>query len=516
MRLAPRRPSGDTGAASLEYAGVLFLVGAVIASLLLFATPIGAAIQERLCAAVGAVCGSAAAEQRAEELGVKCTVARTNRDLGYDVAVAGYRGERKDTDGITTFGDGTSVVTMTQGSGAGVDGSSGTRGGGVGVNAKATVNGDLGYVYSFPAELGGPAAAERFLGRERDGLGQAIDIVVPGMQTLDEGATRVVDGAGNFVEDRILSPIGMGPSAQERAERERRQRAETADAVTVSLSVQGSAGVNVGAGTPARGPQGQAPGTPGAGTTEGPLAAGVQVKVVVKGTSTIGLTTGRSDSVSSSFTGSASAGVDLNVLLGLPGDVGQRDIPPFLTVAGQASAAGSYKVVFDKDGNPSQLVLAYDYGLGGKAGLTPPKLGSREVKVGLNSGGGTVTERTVILDLDRSTPEGRANHAAFDRMFAVVGVDAGGRTAKVAVPDTTDIAGFFAGWAAMNDRIDRDGFIVDASYSENKRADDVGAKFLGTGLGGNRSTTTRRLEDASLFDNRFGGTEVALASCGAP
>lgn len=511
-----RRVRGDDGAASLEYAGSLLVIVLVIGSLLVYATPIGAAIQARICAAVGAVCGSAAAEQRALDLGVKCTVSRTNRDLGYNVAVRGVRGERQDTDGITAFGDGSSTVAMTQGSGVGVDGSNSAGGRGVEVTGKATVNGDLGYVYSFPQDLGGAEAAQHFLDDERGGLGQSVDIVVPGAQTLDEGVTRVVDGAGNFIEDRLLTPLGQGPSAQERAAREREQRASTADAITVTLSVQGSAGVNVGAGVPVRGPNGEAPGTAGAGKAEGPLNAAVSLKVVVKGQSTVGLTTGHSESVAASFQGTAQVDAELGVVLGLPGDVGQQDIPPFLSFAGQGGATGMYKVVYDEDGSPSQLVLTHEYKYGAQGGIAPPKLGSKEVKVGVKDGAAAVTERTVILDLDSSTDAGRANRAAFDDMFAVVGVSLEGRTAKVAVPDTTDFARFLGGWAAMSERIDQDGFIVDASYEETRSADDLGFKVAGTGLGGQRSSTTRQLTQASLFDNRNGGTEVSLASCQAP
>lgn len=506
----------DAGAASLEYAGFLLVIALVVGSLLVYATPIGSAIQARICAAVGAVCGSAASEQRAADLGIKCTISRTSRELGYNVAVTGYRGERQDTDGITSFGDGTSTVTMTQGSGIGGDASNSLGGKGAELTAKATVNGDLGYVYSFPEDLGGTKGAEDFLGDERDVVGQAVDIVVPGAQTLDEGASRVANGTKNFVEDELLSPIGLGPSAQERAERERDQRAVTADAVSVALSLQGSAAVNVGAGVPMKGPQGQAAGSPGAGQAEGPLRAGASIKVVVKGQSVIGLTMGDSDSVASSFTGSATVDADVTAILGLPGDVGQRDIPPFLSFSGQAGAAGSYKVVFDADGNPSQLVLAYEYKQGGRGGLAPPKLGSREVKIDVSASGTSVTERTVVLDLDTETPEGRNNRQAFDDMFAVGGVSAGGRTAKVALPRTVDMQRFLTGWVIMNSRIDQDGFIVDATYTENKRADDLGIKIAGTGLGGQRASTTRQLTRASLFDNRNGGAEVSLASCAAP
>lgn len=513
---ARRRPAGDAGAASLEYAGMLFVVVVVVGSLLVYATPIGSVVYARICAALGAVCGSTAAEQRAGDLGIRCTVARTNRELGYNVAVTGYRGERQDTDGITNFGDGASTVTMTQGGGAGFDGSTSAGGKGAEFTAKATVNGELGYVYNFPAEFGGAAGAQAFLGDERGFVGQSVDIVVPGAQTLDEGVSRAANGTQNFVEDRLLSPVGLGPSAQERAERERDQRAGTADAVTVALSLQGSAGVNVGAGVPVKGPAGQAPGSPGAGKADGPLRAGASIKMVVKGQSIIGLTTGESDSVASSFTGSASVDADVTAVLGLPGGAGQQDIPPFLSLSGQAGAAGSYKVVFDEDGNPSQFVLAYEYKYGGKAGFTPPKLGSREVKIDVGNAGTSVTERTVILDLDTSTAEGRNNRAAFDDMFAVGGVSVDGRTAKIAVPRTTDLPRFLTGWTIMNSRIDQDGFIVDASYDESKRSDDLGIKIAGSGLGGQRASTTRQLTQASLYDNRNGGAEVSLASCEMP
>lgn len=513
MTLARRRrlaARDDTGAASLEYVGILFVVVLVVGALLVGATPIGAALSARICAAFGAVCGSAAAEQRAEALKVKCTVARTNRELGYNVAVTGYRGERLDTDGITAFGDGSALVTMTQASGVGLDGSSSLGGKGAELKAKATINGELGHLYSFPEDLGGAEAAQEFLGAERDGLGQTLDIVVPGAQAMDEGVTQLMDLGQDAWQDRVLAPLGFGPDAEELAQREREQRATTADAVTVALSVQGSVGVNVGAGVPVKGTNGGAP-----EKLDGPLRLGANLKVVVKGQSTIGLTTGQSDSVASSFQGSASVDADATAVLGVPGDAGQADLPPFLSFTGQAGAAGNYKVVFDEQGEPSQLVLAYEYKLGGKAGIAPPKLGSRELKVDVNAGGTSVTERTVVLDLGDSE-QGRANRAAFDTMFDVGGVSVEGATAKVAVPDVADLPGFVAGWQQLSDRIDADGFIVDATYDDTKRADELGIKVAGTGAEGQRSTTTRELTGASLYDNRYGGAEVSLASCEAP
>lgn len=508
VRRAVRPANGDGGAASLEYAGFLAVIVMVIGALTASVTPVGDAIKVRICAALDVACGSAAAEERAEDLNIRCIVSNRDRNLGFNGSYAGIRVDRKDTDTLTEYGDGTGLVVMSQGGGAGVDGSTGFTSAGS-INAQATVNSDLGYVYSFPTDYGGAEAASDFIGSERGGVGQAVDIVVPGAQTIDEGLTRGVNGTRNLVEDYPMSWVGLGPSAEERAARDRSQRAGTADAVRISLSTQGAVGLDFGAGVKKKGADGESE------TLGGPVNANASLKVEVRGASTVGLHSGEADSVASSFTGSARIDAEAGIGLGLPAtESGGTDIPPFLNLSGQAGAAGSYVVVFDENGEPASLVIKGEYYYGGQAQFKPPKIGGQEFKFAAGARGASVTERSLTLDLDTSTPEGRLNREAFDDAFTVGSVSAGGSTGAVAVPNVLTASQVAQWWPQLSDRLDADAFIVDSTYSQEGDDGEIGAKVAGTGLGGTKGETSRQLLDATSFDNRNGGVEVALASCG--
>jgi Flp pilus assembly pilin Flp len=241
------RRRSDDGAATLEYSGILFVVAAVVLALVASVTPVGDALLARICAALDAQCGTAAVDQRAKDLKIPCVFNQTDRSLGYNVNIEFVRGERKDTDQIKTNADGSASVTLTQGGGLGLEAAKSTAGQGLEGKARITGNGDLGYVYNFPNAYGGHDAAQSFLDDRRGGLDQAVDIVVPGAQTIREGANQ----AGNAVSDGwdwATGKLGFGPSAQEKAAKERAQAAGTPDAVQVSLSLQGAAGVTANGG----------------------------------------------------------------------------------------------------------------------------------------------------------------------------------------------------------------------------------------------------------------------------
>ncbi|NLT55763.1 MAG: hypothetical protein GXX79_14640 [Actinomycetales bacterium] len=510
----------DGGAASLEYAGILFVVVLLVGGVVGQVTPVGGAIKSKICEALGVSCGAvdpeAAAAERARQLGIKCTTSRQSRDLGYSVAYSGIRGERKDTDQLTNYSDGSSLVILTQGSGIGVDASSkaGAKGSdlpGYSADAKATINGDLGYVYSFPETYGGSEAAADFLDSRRSGWQQAAHLVVPGAQSIDEGLTRARDTLGNWWSDTVVPAFGGdGPSQEELARREAEQRANTADAVQVSLSIQGSAGAQFGAGKKMVGADGKDT------TGKGALGGEVKLTAEVRGTTVIGLDTGQPDSVPSSFTGSAKLDVDLSVFLGIPGVDSASDIPPFFTLKGGAGAGGSYRVVFDAEGNPTKLILIGEakYGIGGQLntpkGVTLPgglggKFGEQDI---------TAHEWQAILDLDTSTAEGRANRAAFDENFLVGSVTADGHTGAVVVPhpNLTPVQQVQR-YSQLASRIATDAFVVTSEYQDIKDETGGGIKVAGTGIDGSSSTTNRTLVGARGYDNRNGGVEVPLVNC---
>jgi Flp pilus assembly pilin Flp len=489
----------DDGAATVEYAGVAFVVVMLVLTFVTLVTPVGYVIMAKICEAMGGSCSSLGPDARARDLKVPCVLRQTDRTLGYNVNVEFVRGDRKDTDQIRTSADGSATVTLTQGGGLGLEAAKQTGGKGAEGKARITANGDLGYVYNFPTDYGGRGAAEDFLGDRRSGVNQGIDIVVPGAQTVREG----VNQAGNAVSDGwdwATDKVGLGPSAEEKAAKERAQAAGSPDAVQVSLSLQGAAGVSLDGGI-----------VKGSGELSGQ----------VKGTAVVALHQGGPDTSSSSFTGSAQFDIKGDVTLGVPGDPrdGTQDLPPILNLNGAYGQTVSYMVVFDENGDPTRLVLSHETRTKGGIGLNPPKVG---VGSGGTTAGGKATADTGSLTLETTTLDLKdaANRAAFDEFFITYGVDAGDVHAKVAdIPLDGGIAGIAQRWDALQQRLDADGF--EASYQYETSGDalsanggEKAAKAGGWGVGGEKTSSGRELVSAVARDNRYGGTEVPLATCG--
>ncbi|WP_426562808.1 hypothetical protein ACPPVT_18405 [Angustibacter sp. McL0619] len=487
---------GDDGAATVEYAGVIFVVVALLLTFVTLVSPVGYAIMAKICEAMGGSCANLGPDARAKDLKIPCVFKQTDRTLGYNVNVEFVRGERKDTDQIKTNADGTASVTLTQGSGIGLEAAKSTTGKGADAKARITANGDLGYVYNFPAGYGGKHAAQGFLDDRRDGANQAIDIVVPGAQTIREGANQ----AGNAISDGwdwATGELGFGPSDEEKAAKERAQAAGTPDAVQVSLSLQGNAGVTLDGGI---------------------VKANGEVNGQVKGTAVVSLNQDGPDKSSSSFMGSAQFDLKGDVTLGIPGDPrqGTPDIPPILNLNGAYGQTVSYQVVFDENGDPKMLVLSHETRTKAGIGVNPPKIGGT-VKGGgkATADSGTITLETTTLDLRDAD-----NRAAFDSFFITYGIDAGSVHAKVAdIPLDGGISGLTDRWAPLQARLDADGF--EATYVYDTTGDALSAnagensfKAGGWGVGGENTTSGRELVSAVARDNRFGGAEVPLATCG--
>jgi Flp pilus assembly pilin Flp len=510
----PRRLArwgGERGAGSIEYAGIILLVSTLLAASIAApaADVIGGRVAYAICKAfekIGAGGGNCVDPQdRARDLAIPCVLNQTNRTLGYNVNVNFVRGDRKDTDQVQTKADGSGSVTMSQGSGIGVEASkkqpklpegesraidfSGT--------ARAGVMGDLGYIYNFPNEYGGADAAKSFLDTRRGGVGQAVQIVVPGAQTLDEGATR----AANTIEDGwnwVKTQVGQGPSPKEQAAIDARHNAGTADAVTASVSLQGVVG----------------------GSADAGIAKGsVELNGSVKGQTTVALNTTGPDKGTSSFTGEAKYDLSGNLTLGIPGDPikGIGDIPPFLNVGGGYGNSAQYTVTFDKDGNPDKLVFTTETRKSGNGGLKP-SIPIKGTKLNPTAGVkvGEVTRETRTLDLNDPT-----NLALFNKVFDTAGVSLDGHTGKIVSPSVYTqamVPEFLANSIALWQRTDADAYI--ANYTYDMYGDNIGTTLDkekgfkgGWGVGGEKTSTTLTLTGATGQDKRFNTPEVALATC---
>ena len=500
----------DVGAASLEYAGVMFVAVVVVGSAVGLLTPVGGVFAAKICEAFGTTCGTNAAEQRAKDLKVTCTQYKRDRDLGYNVVFEGVRGQRKDADSITKYGDGSATVVTSQGSGIGLDGGSSIKNLPLGYKLNATISGDLGYVYRFPQEYGGDQAAQDFVDDRRSGWQEAAQITVPQLQTIEEGATRAADGVSNWVQDDVIPFFGGDkPGKQDLAERERDQRKNTADAIQVSMSLQGSVGIEAGNGVKQKTGNKTSTGADETVPAGGALRADAKASMEVKGAMTVGLDTGQPDSVASSFTGSVKVDAEGTLIAGGNDTSG---ILPFIAYKGSAGAGGSYTVSYDDAGNPKKLVMTGEYKAGYGGGIQLPggrKIGGK----GLNQQIDT-HEYTTILDLDTSTPEGKANREAFDQFFVTTGVDVGGKQARMSVPlaggDPVSLATRMAPLAA---RVSADAFVVESTYADSKTEGGGDLKVSGFGIGGSKNSTTRSLIDAKGYDMRNGGQEVSLANC---
>jgi hypothetical protein len=356
------------------------------------------------------------------------------------------------------------------------------------------VNGDAGYIYNFPAEWGGEEAAQRFLDDRRSGLNTAIDIVVPGAQTIREGANQAGHGIAN-AWDWATEKLGHGPSAAERARQARDQSMTTPDAVLVALSLQGSLK---------------------AGYDSGVMKAEGELSGQVKGQATVALNESGADKATTLFTGSAQYDLKGSVTLGASDQPGSKGFPPIFNIGGGFGQTVSYTVKFDEDGEPVALVLTTETRYQATGGLAPTtKVGGGSTKVGGKATGlvGNVDVSTTTLDLTSTE-----NRSAFDQVFDVYSVDVGEANARVADLRLDSLPLITSGWDALQARLDADGFEADYHYANkgdtlSGSGGEKAAKAGGWGVGGESTETERTLLDAVSRDNRSGGAEAVLATC---
>lgn len=505
VRGTTSRRRDQSGAASLEYAGVVlvvvFLVGSVVASV----TPVGQAVKMKICEALEAACGSV--EDGTANALPTCTVTSERRTLGYGANIRIYNVDRADGDTVDVNADGSASFSTSQGVAGGVGtGRVKNYSGGSSVSAEAKVQlaSEGTYVYNVPQDWGGAETARGMRGSRNSTLNRYGRLVVGPMATsIDEGMTRLGNGIANVSNDAWNFVTGGEDSPEEIAERAREQSLGEADALKVSLGLQGSGSVSADAGIV----QGAASG-----------------KASVKGEVTIALNTDGPDAAKSAFAGVVDVNGELAATLGWsgqgrPGEQSTGDIPPFLQMALGGGKTWSYAVEYDSDGDPVQLTVTTESRDGLSLGLTG-KAG------GLTSGSGlgTVSTGDVAVNqtvLDLTVPE---NREAFDGLFTTYGVGVGDHQARVSQmliwPGDLDEMG--ARMAALQERFVADALNVQYVYESSgtgltatgqKKED--GFDVAVAGVSWQDSSETRTLESAVAYDFRQGGLEVPLASgCG--
>jgi hypothetical protein len=505
------RAGGDTGAASLEYAGILTVVGLVVGALILTATPIGGALKSRVCEALDASCGNVAAQERFDKL-AKCVVRRDDRTLAFGGNVRFVNVDRKDGDRFAVNSDGSASITLSQSTaaGVGITGKTVKKGGKdtpFSVDAKIQAAGDVAYVYNVPESWGGEDTAQQILDDKAGGIDRYGNLILgPWATSAAEGVNRLADGVGTGVR-WVLDKTGIDDeSAEERAARERAESLSQADAIQVSLGLQGSASVSGDAGLVK-------------GSASGTAAA--------KGTVQVSLNGSGEDKASNSFTATVDLKGTLEGVVGWPGDgrPGQAptgDIPPFLSGALVGGALWSYRVDYDNDGNPTKLTLTTEQSGQFQGGLKPPKVGlpgGNGVSINGKANGavGSMSVEEVVLDL--TDP---ANRAAFDDLFLTYGVGVADHHAQVSQMRIYEFSTLMDRAQALQERVMQDALVMRYEYDlygtnvgAGGQQRQSGADFVVAGVNWESSSLSRELTSATAYDMSQGGLEFQIVDCGS-
>lgn len=493
------------GAASLEYAGILVVVVLLVATVAVSITPVGQTIKAKICEALDTTCGSVE-EGTANELPT-CTISSERRSLGFGGNIRIYNVDRADGDRLDINADGSASFSTSQGVAGGVGTGrvkSYSGGGSASAEGKVQLAADGTYVYNVPADWGGGDQARGMRESRNSTLNRYGRLVVGPMATsIDEGVTRGVNGLENFANSAWNFVTRSEDSPGEVAAREREHSLSEADALKVSLGLQGSASASA-----------------DAGIVQGEASA----KASVKGEVTIALNTDGPDQATSSFAGVVDVEGELAATLGVPGGgrPGEQptdDLPPFLRMALGGGKQWSYTVDYDRDGNPTRLSVATEsrgsmsLGLTGRAG-------------GLTSGQGvgSVSDNDITVNetlLDLRVPE---NREAFDGLFTTYGVGVGDHQARVSqmLIWPGDLATMSDRMTALQERFVTDGLNVQYVYegsgsglSASGSQKEEGIDLAVVGVNWEDTSETRRLKEAVAYDYRQGGLEVPLASgCG--
>jgi len=358
-----------------------------------------------------------------------------------------------------------------------------------------------------PEDWGGEDTAQRILDDKAGTIDRYGNLILgPWATSAAEGVNRLADGVGNGWR-WVMDKTGIDDeSPGERAARERAESISQADAMQVSLGLQGSASVSADAGI-------------AKGSASGTAAA--------KGTVQVTLNSSGDDRAGNSFTGTVDLKGTLEGVIGWPGDgrlgsAPTADIPPFLSGALVGGAIWSYKVDYDDDGNPIKLTLTTEQSGQFQGGLKPPKVGlpgGNGVSVNGKANGsvGSASVEEVVLDLTDS-----ANRAAFDDLFLTYGVGVGDHQARVSQLKLYDSTTLMDRADALQDRMMADAHVMRYNYDLSgtnvgaggqQRQD--GVDFVVAGATWESSSLSRELTSATAYDMSQGGLEFQIVDCGS-
>lgn len=453
---------GERGQSTAEYLGVILLIAAIVAALVVggFGPLIARGIERAICLITegpGASCG--AVTNRASE--VKCLTDRQTRQFGYNVTAFSVRADRSLNDRLSVYGgDAPSTVTLYEGSGAGVEGMVGVKEA-LEASGHVSLLGEVGYQYEFDGEEG----ARDFLEERRGGLERYAELGLPGSTTVQSGM--------DFLRQKVGPALGCESCASDE---------HVPDKLVAKVGVRGQGNV---------------------GLEGGRAGAAAQATLTETGTVSYDVDTGeRTFQVGLKGNGVAAGGLQSNQLpVELKGMLG-------------GTASGSMQVKFDAEGEPQTLVMTTKtgYSYGGEAGLKGE--GTSDLSVSEQRGNLDVKQAR----LDLTVPE---NRAAFEGVFQPVGGTA--MIPKAQSPDAyvDNVRRLAKRYAEdglfVRSTYDRDG---SGGSGEVKSVDGVGGRGIkgGEGLtfgaGGLDDATVVSLREAEIMDRRNPGTGwQPLPSC---
>lgn len=186
----------DAGAGTLEYVGIIFFVGLLIAGLLLTATPIGNKLAEKLCEAIGTSCPAgpiSAASEKAPPART-CEQGSTTVEGGLNVSVSFVDGDRSRSVTTREMSDGTFIVEVIDDGGVGVSVGTG------GFEASLAID-EYEVGYGFGASGGGGVTGGNGEEYIFDSQSEAEDFVAY------VGRESVADGLSLATTGTVLQPL---------------------------------------------------------------------------------------------------------------------------------------------------------------------------------------------------------------------------------------------------------------------------------------------------------------------
>lgn len=489
---------GERGAASVEYVGVLLVVAAVLAAVVIPGSwqP---GISRGICTVMsrlfgGGACsggGPTSAEPRKpQDLGLYCIKKSDESEFGINGVFRNVRADSTSKDKVEYDANGSATVSLTSEGAIGLETPTKELGKNKSLELKANakIQGDLIYKYAVSKEQGGAQAADD-LRNNRSGYGQRyLKALAPGANTVAEGVTRIGNGAQNLLNSG-LDKIGLGPSEEEKKRIALAQQVNEADAVQAQLTLTATGNADLG-------------------------LKSANVKGELSGSISGTVTAALSDQGTTSFAGEykwdAKAEAEFGTWATGSGK-NKTELAKFLNVGIGGGHTGGYVVTFDKDGNPKTLTLINETRIKAGGGVNLPD-GFEQTLSGKGFVGNVYQEKKVI---DLRDPEGKK---LFDQAFASQPYEVPGLKGQVVVPR---FLGGDTGWldamSQLNDYADTQGYTANYAYAtygdDFGGADETNVKAGGFGGGFAKKDQTMLLINATGRDNRAGESDHELASC---